>query len=63
MAEAAVRACEIAEVEETAAQLLPHRTGRIHDGRIDGVHWFVSLLREAQSINRRRRAWRLRKSA
>lgn len=57
-----IRSSELLEVEDIARELVPQRVGRIVDGRINGVPWFMSIVGEARDIARRRRLAR-RKAA
>lgn len=60
MSTAVLKASELEEVESVARELLPRRTDRIVDGKIDGDHWFIALVNEAKGIARRRRIARRR---
>lgn len=46
---------ELTAVEQEARRLLAERVGEIDsDGRLDGEHWFLALLREATANVRAR---------
>lgn len=57
-----IPASHLPEVEEVARELLPLRAARVKNGLLDGHHWFISLLRDADLIARRRRLTRSRKA-
>lgn len=49
-------------LKELAGQILLVRKDEIEDDRLDGQHWFITVLSQADQIQRRQRAWALRRA-
>ena len=54
MKQLVLRASEFEEVAEVAGELLLQQMSSIENDKINGEHWFISIMREATDTVRQR---------
>jgi hypothetical protein len=58
-----VRASELGELEDEGREILARRRPEIEDWKLDGTHWFWTLIAQAKEVTRRRRVISARRSS
>jgi hypothetical protein len=57
-----MEASDMGEVGDVARHIVRERQHEIVNGRLDGRFWFAAVMRQANDIVRRRKAWERRTS-